>query len=93
VLREDHLLLEETAEVFYPLLEKGEYKVKVIFDLDGNGKWTTGDFESKRQPEPVSYYPAVIEVKVQWDLEQEWDLTDFNFKTDQMRNVIKPSGR
>ncbi len=93
LVNENHILIEESTEVYYPLLEKGEYSVKVIYDLDGDGKWSTGDFDLKRQPEPVSFYPNPIEIKVQWDLIQEWDLSEFNFKPDQMRKLTKPSGR
>ena len=27
-----------------------------------------------RNPEPVAYYPGELDVKINWDLEQEWDL-------------------
>ena len=63
------------------MLDKGEYTVKAIFDLDENGKWTTGDYDIKRQPEPVSFYPNVIDIKVQWDLVQDWEINELNFKT------------
>ena len=93
IVKEDYVQLEESAEIFYPLLEKGEYIVKAIFDLDGNGEWTTGDYSKKRQPEPVSFYSNTIDIKVQWDLVQDWEINEFNFKIDQMRKENKPSGR
>lgn len=93
LVNEKHILIEESTEVYYPLLDKGEYRVKVIYDLDGNGKWSTGDYDIKRQPEPVSFYPNLIDIKVQWDLVQEWEINEFNFKPDQMRKITKPSGR
>ncbi|MEE4117341.1 MAG: Ig-like domain-containing domain [Marinilabiliaceae bacterium] len=80
LIREDRLVLPDDNEVYYPLLEKGEYMLKTIFDLDGDGKWTTGNYETGRQPEPVTYYPARIEIKVQWDLEQDWELNTLNDK-------------
>jgi uncharacterized protein (DUF2141 family) len=58
----------------FRLLDKGRYRLKAIYDLDSNRVWTTGDFRLKREPEPVTYYPAEIEVKINWALEQEWDL-------------------
>ncbi len=93
IVKEDYVVLEESAEIFYPLLDKGTYTVKAIFDLDENGKWTTGDYDIKRQPEPVSFYPNIIDIKVQWDLVQDWEINELNFKNDQMRKEQKPSGR
>ncbi|MBE3084777.1 MAG: Ig-like domain-containing protein, partial [Bacteroidetes bacterium] len=45
--------MKKDGKVVFPLLESGFYRVRVIYDLNGDGKWTTGDFESGRQPEPV----------------------------------------
>jgi uncharacterized protein (DUF2141 family) len=58
----------------FRLLDKGRYRLKAIYDLDSNLVWTTGDFGLNREPEPVTYYPGEIEVKINWALEQEWDL-------------------
>jgi len=58
----------------FRLLDKGRYRLKAIYDLDSNRVWTTGDFGLKREPEPVSYYPGDIDVKINWSLLQEWDL-------------------
>lgn len=60
--------------VSFPLLDKGRYRLKAVYDLDSNRVWTTGDFNLLRSPEPVTYYPAELEVKINWALEQDWDL-------------------
>lgn len=67
-------------KVKFSLLEKGIYRIRAISDLNGDGKWTTGDFDRHRQPEPVNYYPSEIEVKENWELNQTWDLERKNFK-------------
>ena len=82
-----------SLEVYYPLLSKGEYSVKAIFDLDGNGEWTSGNYSERLQSEPVSFFPDIIDIKVQWDLIQDWEITELNFKNDLMRKAKKPSGR
>lgn len=71
----------------FPLMEPGSYRAKIIFDLNGDGKWTSGDFTAGRLPEPVSYYPAEIEVKVKFELEQDWDVAVRNLKDVKMRTV------
>lgn len=34
----------------------GLYMLRVLIDLNKNGKWDAGDFTTKKQPEPVVYY-------------------------------------
>jgi hypothetical protein len=73
--------MSKDGKAVFPLLESGTYRARVIYDLNGDGKWTTGDFSVGRQPEPVSYFPIEIELKVGWILEdQEWDIGLKNFK-------------
>jgi hypothetical protein len=93
IVREDYLNMSGSLEVYYPLLSKGEYSVKAIFDLDGNGEWTSGNYSERLQPEPVSFFKDIIDIKVQWDLIQDWEINEFNFKNDLMRKEKKPSGR
>jgi hypothetical protein len=59
----------------FPLLEKGIYRARVIYDLNNDGIWTTGDFKTKRQPEPVSYYKEQIEMRVNFEETFEWDVS------------------
>ena len=35
----------------------------VLLDANGNGKWDTGDFATRRQPEEVFYYPHKLTLK------------------------------
>ncbi len=58
----------------FPFLEPGKYKLKVIFDNNLNGKWDTGRYLDKIQPEKVLYYTGAIEVRANWDLELKWNL-------------------
>ena len=80
--------MEKNGKAVFTLLETGTYRAKVIYDLNGDKKWTTGDFALKRQPEPVSYYPLEIELKTGWELEQKWDIGIKNFKDPKM--IEKP---
>ncbi|MCX6335630.1 MAG: Ig-like domain-containing domain [Bacteroidia bacterium] len=61
-------------------LEKGTYRLRVIYDLNGDGEWTSGDFLSKRQPEPVSFYPREIQVPENYWIDQDWDISLKNIK-------------
>ena len=80
-------LINKEEKLVFPLLEAGFYRLRVIYDLNGDGKWTTGDFDSGRQPEPVSYYPEEIEIKTGWELDQDWDMGEMNFKDQKMKDI------
>ena len=62
-------------EVFFQYLKPDTYYLRLYIDADENGKWTTGSWEDKRQPEAVYYYPQSIQTKSNWDFEEEWDYT------------------
>ncbi|MBL7471938.1 Ig-like domain-containing protein [Robertkochia sediminum] len=55
-------------------IDPGNYMIRVIHDVNGNGKWDTGDFLEKRQPERISYYPEMIELRANWEIEQTFIL-------------------
>jgi Bacterial Ig-like domain len=67
----DKLLSEKTVleegQYTFPFLAPKEYSFKFIHDLNGNGKWDTGKYIRKRQPEPIELLPAKIEVRSNWD--------------------------
>ncbi len=44
-----------------------EYQIKVIHDPNKNGKWDTGKYMEKIQPESVEILPVVINVRSNWD--------------------------
>jgi hypothetical protein len=81
------------GKVIFPLLEVGVYRLRVIYDLNDDGKWTTGNFDKHLQPEPVSFYPDEIELKTGWELEftgdKAWDIGIKNFKATKLREGKK----
>ncbi len=52
----------------------GSYRVKMIVDGNHNGKWDTGVYLRKLQPEETRYYPESITVRANWDVDVKWDL-------------------
>jgi hypothetical protein len=59
--------IEKSGLYTFPFLSPREYGFKFIHDLNGNGKWDTGDYLKKIQPEPVELLPTNIEVRSNWD--------------------------
>lgn len=58
------------ADFFY--LKPGTYYLRLFRDPNGNGQWDTGCYADGLQPEQVYYFPAPIEVRANWDIEQTW---------------------
>jgi uncharacterized protein (DUF2141 family) len=77
--------LKNQGPAEFPMIEKGNYRLRVIYDLNGDGMWTTGDYNLKRQPEPVSYYPGEIEIKIDWEIQQDWDVGIRNVKDQKLK--------
>jgi len=51
-------------------LPPGKYSVKVIEDLNGNGRWDSGDYDKKLQPENIST-ATLEELKANWEVEAD----------------------
>jgi uncharacterized protein (DUF2141 family) len=49
----------------------GEYSLCFVLDENNNGKWDTGDLSIKSQPEKNNWYPGIVKVRRNWDLELE----------------------
>mgnify|MGYP001050690860 CR=1 FL=1 len=62
--------------LFYKYIKPGKYGVRLVYDTNGDGQWTTGDYEENRQPERVIYYPEPIEIRANWDMELQWLIED-----------------
>ena len=64
--------LEKSGLINYTYLSPEEYGFRLIQDLNKNGKWDTGEYSSKTQPEPVLYYPSKTKVRSNWDIDLSW---------------------
>ncbi|MEI7594227.1 MAG: Ig-like domain-containing protein [Bacteroidota bacterium] len=76
----DQILFEESIntnqKINLPFQNPGKYKLKAIIDENGNGKWDTGNYREKRQPEKVLFYKEEILLRSNWDVEVKWDISN-----------------
>lgn len=56
----------ENGSADFFLLQPSTYYVAMFDDVNGNGKWDTGEYEEKRHAESVWY------IKRSWQLKQDW---------------------
>lgn len=54
----------------FPALLPGKYELKIIEDLNGNGRWDPGNYDKKLQSEKIST-AAIEELRAGWDVEAE----------------------
>ncbi len=74
VLKEHAITTKE--EVVFEYLMPAKYKLRALLDADGNGKWSTGNYHRRVQPETVVDYKDVLEIRAGWDvdLSDPWEL-------------------
>ena len=68
----DQRVTDRPEKIGFRYLAPGKFKLKAIRDRNGNGKWDTGNYKLKIQPEEVFYYSGEIEVRSNWDVEEKW---------------------
>ncbi|MAU17696.1 MAG: hypothetical protein CMH46_19390 [Muricauda sp.] len=70
-------IIASESQIFeFNNLDPGNYVARVILDKNGNGKLDTGNYLKKIQPEKVSYYPGVIEIRANWEKEETFILSN-----------------
>lgn len=73
VVREQKVKKNNTCD-FYFLQPNTKYYIRMYIDSNNNGKWDTGLYDKKIQPEEVYYYPKVWEMKANFEFEEDWDV-------------------
>ena len=66
----------DNPTVEFSLLEPQKYSLRVIYDENKNKKRDTGNYLEKRQPEEAIHYPSEIDVRANWDVNQDVDLSN-----------------
>lgn len=53
-------------------IEPGTYGFRIIFDRNDNKRWDPGNYFHNLQPEKVIYYPKIITVRANWEIDETW---------------------
>ncbi|MBL4706535.1 MAG: Ig-like domain-containing protein [Flavobacteriales bacterium] len=62
----------ETIE--FDQLKPGKYLARLVFDKNFNNKWDTGNYLNQLQPERVLNYKTVIEIRSNWNMNEDWSI-------------------
>ena len=58
----------KSNKISFKYLTPQKYKIRIIYDTNNNGKWDTGNYLLKLQPENVEYFPEIQDVRANWQL-------------------------
>ena len=67
VLRRLVILRSVRQPIDFIEISPANYMVRVIYDENKNSKYDTGNYLKKIQPERVSYYPTLLDIRSGWD--------------------------
>lgn len=65
---------DPATPVVWDHLLPGNHTLRLIQDLNGNGRWDPGALRTGLQPESVWRYPETVNVRAAWDLGVDWKL-------------------
>ncbi|MFA6830789.1 MAG: Ig-like domain-containing protein [Bacteroidaceae bacterium] len=78
---------EGKADFYY--LEPAKYGARLVVDANNNNLWDIGNYAKGIAPEMVYYYSTVIELKAQWELEQDWDVHEIPLFRQKPSEMVK----
>ena len=80
---------DSLGEADFFFIKPGSYYMRCLHDRNGDGVFTTGDYDAGIPPEEVYYFPQPIIVKAQWDVRQEWDVLGIPLHTQKPLRITK----
>lgn len=58
---------------YFDHLAPTTYYLRLYLDLNADQRWTSGDWITHRQPEPIYYFPSKLKLRANWDFEENFD--------------------
>lgn len=72
------LYIPSNGKAAFKYIKPGTYKLRILIDSNRNGKWDTGSYEKKMQPEQCIYYMENISVRANWDIKIDFETKKFD---------------
>ena len=66
--------VEDQVQFRFERMFPDSYKLRLIHDENGNGKWDTVNFDEKIQPERVINFTEVVKMRSNWELKIDWEI-------------------
>jgi len=69
-------ILSSSQTIEYKHLLPGTYRIRVVEDRNKNGKWDTGNYRKKEQPEKIFFIDKEITIRGFWDIEEDIEIRE-----------------
>ena len=69
-------IIDSPQTVIFNYLSPKIYTIRAIVDTNRNGKWDTGNFLQKTQPEKIIYYQTEIELRANFEMNESFNLDE-----------------
>ena len=66
---------DNNTKIEFLFVEPQRYLLRVIYDQNKNKQRDTGNYLENRQPEEVVHFPTEIDIRANWDVNQDFDLS------------------
>ncbi len=70
----EEIYSEKDQEYVFRNLVPAKYLIRIIYDDNKNKKWDTGNFLLKKQPEEVTYFDTVLDIRANWEMTETFIL-------------------
>lgn len=65
------------GKVAFRYVKPGSYKIRLLLDTNHNGKWDTGNYDKRIQPETLIYYMETVNARANWDIKIDFETKRF----------------
>ena len=79
----------KNGSALFRYVNPGTYYMRLCLDDNDNGVWDTGNYQEKRQPEKVFYYPGSLSLRANWDVDQSWDVYATPIESQKPYEIVK----
>ena len=66
--------MQFNKKINYNNLLPGKYRLRIIVDENDNGRWDSGNYLQRKQPEKVIYSDKTFEILANWKIEETFDV-------------------
>ena len=65
--------VSKSEKIKYKGISPGPYTFRLVDDKNSDGRWTSGDFGKRLQPEKMYYLNQPVNMRAGWDMDLEWN--------------------
>lgn len=69
IIKKENIKNQSKVTIEYKKFLPGKYTLKIINDVNKNGKWDTGNYYQLIQPEQITLFNEPIEIRAKWENE------------------------